>query len=471
MKLSSILGINARAGLIPGGSLRDKRTANSKILTKRALGRYKIPTPEIYKIFRSFADVEGFSWEKLPGAFALKPSKGLGGEGIIVVKKKLKTTGAAKLRADAAPAGSLAEPNIWVTTNRKRVSVDDFKLHTSDILEGAYSVGDIPDVAFCEEYVGRHKAFAKYAYRGTPDVRVVVFNKVPVMSMLRLPTKESNGRANLHQGAIGVGVDIATGITTHAIWYGDYIKYKPVYKPVKDPEQTKEKRKLSGIKIPYWNDILLMASRTQVASGLEYVGVDIVLHPERGPMVLEVNSQPGLQIQLANKAGLRKRLERLEDLEVDDSEHGVRVAKTLFAERFTNRAAVLENIKTIRAFERVRVIGSQGEKKEVRAKVDTGAWRSSIDRKLAKELGLLKKRNILWSKVFKSSLGKEKRNVINLTFYLAGRRINTMVSVATRGDLKRPIIIGRRDLVGFVVLPRRPGFQKPVEKAQKSPGR
>jgi glutathione synthase/RimK-type ligase-like ATP-grasp enzyme len=83
------------------------------------------------------------------------------------------------------------------------------------------------DTVLIQEYVGRHKAFRKYAYRGTPDIRVIVFNKVPVMAMLRLPTKDSGGRANLHQGALGVGVDVATGITTRAIWYGKYIKYKP----------------------------------------------------------------------------------------------------------------------------------------------------------------------------------------------------------------------------------------------------
>ena len=37
------------------------------------------------------------------------------------------------------------------------------------------------------------------------------------MAMLRLPTKASGGRANLHQGAIGAGVDLVTGVTHHAV--------------------------------------------------------------------------------------------------------------------------------------------------------------------------------------------------------------------------------------------------------------
>jgi alpha-L-glutamate ligase-like protein len=170
-------------------------------------------------------------------------------------------------------------------------------------------MGNAPDVAFIQEYVGRHKVFRKYAYRGTPDIRIIVFNKVPIIAMLRLPTKESGGRANLHQGAIGVGIDIATGITTRALWHGEYIRYKP-----------ETKRKLHGIKIPYWEKVLETAVKAQIASGLGYLGADIVLHPEKGPMVLELNAQPGLQIQLANRVGLRRRLDKVEDLEIKDAE-------------------------------------------------------------------------------------------------------------------------------------------------------
>lgn len=265
------------------------------------------------------------------------------------------------------------------------------------------------------------------------------------MAMLRLPTKESGGRANLHQGAIGVGVDIATGITTKAIWHGEYITEKPG-----------TFRKLRGIKIPDWTKVLETAVNAQIVSGLGYIGVDIVLHPVKGPMVLELNAQPGLQIQLANAAGLKKRLERVEDLEVRDAEHGVKIAKALFAERFADRVAAEEGIKTIGTRELVKIIGVNGKKIEVSAKVDTGAWRTSIDKTLAEDLGLLEKENVLWSKTFKSTLGTEKRPVVNLKYFLAGRKIATIASVANRANLRRPIIIGRRDLGGFLV--KAPGF-------------
>src|SRR5260221_11655071 len=228
MKVSSILGLNARsqAYLIPLNSTKARRVADSKLLMFRTLKKAGIATPDVYKKFKEPKDVFDFNWESLPDSFAVKPSRGFGGEGIIVVKKRFNAT-------------------TWITTQRNKITVEDLKLHILDILEGAYSMKNIPDTAFIQEYVARHKTFRKYSYRGTPDIRVIIFNKIPVMAMLRLPTKESGGRANLHQGAMGLGVDIATGITTKAIWHGNQIVFKPgTTKP------------LRGIKIPNWNLVL-----------------------------------------------------------------------------------------------------------------------------------------------------------------------------------------------------------------------
>lgn len=425
MKTSSILGLNARTQLFAYkyNSKRSKNIADSKIQTAKILGKAKIPAPTIYKKFRNPDEIYTFDWDGLPDRFALKPSRGLGGEGIIVVKKRLKDGG-------------------WLTTQKKRVSIDDLKLHTLDILEGAYSMGNVPDVAIVQEYVGRAKAFRRWAYRGTPDIRIIVFNKVPVMAMLRLPTKESGGRANLFQGAIGVGVDIATGITTKAILHGEQIVFKPG-----------TERKLRGIKIPGWTEILKTAVNAQEASGLGYLGVDIVIHPEKGPMVLELNAQPGLKIQLANMEGLKKRLERVEDLDVIDAEHGVKIAKALFAGRFTDRVRAEEGIITVGASEEIKVKSSDGKRVRVMAKVDTGAWNSSIDKEFAKELGLLSKENILWYGRRISALGEEKRPFIGVVFWIAGRKIKTTMSVANRSRMTFKVLIGRTDLQGFLVKP------------------
>ncbi|HKB88516.1 MAG TPA: sugar-transfer associated ATP-grasp domain-containing protein [Patescibacteria group bacterium] len=425
MKISSILGLNARSQLFAYryNSRRGKNIADSKLQTAGVLKRAGVLHPKIYKILRDPTGITTFDWNSLPDRFALKPSRGLGGEGIIVVKKKLKDGG-------------------WLTTQKEKVTISDLKLHSLDILEGAYSMGNVPDVAFVQEYVGRHPVFRRYAYRGTPDIRIIIFNKVPVMAMLRLPTKESGGRANLHQGAVGVGVDIATGITTKAIWHGNQIVFKPG-----------TNRKLRGIKIPNWNQILETAVNTQIASHLGYIGVDIVLHPDKGPMVLEMNAQPGLQIQLANMEGLRRRLERIDDLEVRDAEHGVKIAKALFAGRFADRAAAIEGIRTIKAVEEVKVLSSDLKRIPVLAKIDTGAWSSAIDKKFAKEIGILDKSKILWYKRKLSALGEEERPVIPVTFWIAGRKIKTDMTVADRKLLRYQILIGREDLQGFLVSP------------------
>ena len=425
---SEILGLNARSQLYsykynkPPG----KKKAASKLATKRALAVFNIPTPETYTKFVKPSKINKFDWTSLPSSFALKPNKGLGGEGIIVVKKRSKSG------------------DGWITTSRKKVTIEDLKLHVLDILEGAFSIRNVPDVAYVEEFVGRHKAFRKYAFRGTPDIRVIVFNKVPVIAMMRLPTKQSGGRANLHQGAIAVGIDIATGITTKAFWKGKYIKYKPG-----------TKRKLNGIKIPNWTKMLETAINCSIATELDYLGVDIVFHPEKGPMVLELNYQPGLSIQLANATGLRKRLERVEDLRVKDAEHGVKIAKVLFAGRFTDRVKVEEKIKILKPVERVKIYAPGKKTVIINARIDTGALRSSIDRGLAKELGLLEENNILWRRryAYRSAHGKQPRPVIVLTYRLAGRKIKTSASVANRSKLTTPLLIGRNDLDGYLVKP------------------
>lgn len=425
MKLSSILGLNARNRLFSQqySASRAKKIARSKILTKRILAREGVATPQLYKVFRRAGDVYDFCWEDLPGSFALKPSKGFGGEGIIVVKKK-------------TPFG------WWITTQRKRVTVEDLKLHTLEILEGAYNTSSVPDSAFCEEYIGRHNAFRKLAFRTTPDIRIIVFNKIPVMAMLRLPTRASGGRANLHQGAVGVGVDIGTGVTTHAVWYGQPTIYKPG-----------TKRKLDGIKIPSWSKILETALAAAQAVGLPYSGVDVVLHPEKGPLVLEVNTSPGLSIQLANMAPLRRRLEKVEDLHIEDAQSGIRIARALFSLPFSHRVQAEDGTKTINAIEEITILDNRGKKHKILARIDTGAARSSLDKSLAQQFALAQEGIVVGYKQVESSFGRQKRPVIAVCFWLARRKIYTTCTLADRKKLTYKMLIGRRDLSRFLVNP------------------
>lgn len=428
MKSSNILGMNARSRLYTGryNTRKGKKIADSKIQTDRILKKANVLMPKIYTKFRNIDKVYSYDWDRLPNQFVIKPSRGLGGDGIIVIKKKL-------------------GDGVWMTASKQKITTEDLKLHVMDILEGAYSMGNEPDVAFAQEFVGRHKAFKKYAFRGFPDMRIIVFNKIPVMAMMRLPTKESGGRGNLHQGAIAVGIDIATGITTKAIWHGEQIVYKPG-----------TKRKLRGIKIPNWDTMLEMAIEAQIASTLGYCGVDIALHPEKGPMVIEINAQPGFQIQMANMDGLQKRLNRVDEMEVRDVAHGVKIAKALFAGKFSYKVKNKNKEKILRSVEIVKIYGyKNGKKVSVEARVDTGARRSSIDRKLAEDLGLIHPDNILWKEGFayRSATGLQSRPVVSIKYLLAGKKIVSSASIADRSKMENPFLIGRLDMRGFLVKP------------------
>jgi alpha-L-glutamate ligase-like protein len=119
----------------------------------------------------------------------------------------------------------------------------------------------------------------------------------PVMAMLRAATKESDGRANLHQGAIGIGIDLATGLTVRAVHHGSMITHHP---DLKSP--------LIGVQIPYWDKILEIAVTCHEMTELGYLGVDLMVDETKGPLMIEVNARPGLAIQMANGVGLMKRL-------------------------------------------------------------------------------------------------------------------------------------------------------------------
>ncbi|MFH2019382.1 MAG: sugar-transfer associated ATP-grasp domain-containing protein [bacterium] len=432
MKMKGVLGLNSRNHLYTSqyNPRKNKRIANSKLETKKTLTKAEIRVPRSYAVIRNSEELEKYDFLSLPEDFVIKPDNGLGGQGIIVVEKQ------------GLYAGE------WVTAQGEVVTTEDLKLHVADILAGQYAMDDLPDVAYIEERVRVHPVFSKYSYHGTPDIRVIVFNGVPIMSYVRFPTEESGGRANLFQGAAAVGIDIATGVTTYGVHHAKQAEFLP-----------SSRRKLRGIEIPQWDQILETAIGAAKAIGLGYMASDIVLQPalENGkkeelavPMILEVNAQPGLKIQIANKAGLRERLERVKGLKIRDAKHGIRVAKALFAD-----AKLMEKgfgRKTVTAFEEVEITGANGEKISVRAKIDTGADSSSIDRDLAKELGLLEQENFLYDEFFRNALGRKKREVVGVKFMMAGRRIKTRVSVADRSRLRSKFLVGRRDLKNFVVM-------------------
>jgi len=165
--------------------------------------------------------------------------------------------------------------------------------------------------------------FADYSYKGIPDIRIIVFKGYPIMTMLRLTTKASDGKANLHQGGVGVGIDIATGRALHAIQFGQPILHHP------DTHKI-----FSELVIPHWDELLQLAAACYKMTGLGYLGADLVLDKQLGPMIIELNARPGLSIQVANCAGLASRIEFIEKLETItiDPESRVALSQQAFCE-------------------------------------------------------------------------------------------------------------------------------------------
>lgn len=434
MKLKDVLGLNSRNHLYTSvyNNRSGKRIANSKLLTKKTLTAAGVRVPKTFKIIKSMEQLERLDFLKLPSDFVVKPNNGLGGEGIIVIEKGGKYAGE------------------WIDSQGNTWGVEDLRLHMADILAGRYSMDDLPDVAYIEERVRVHPVFTKYSYHGTPDIRVIVFNRVPVMSYVRLPTEESGGRANLFQGAAATGIDIATGVTTYGVHHGKPIEFFPG-----------SRRKLGGIVTPQWEEILETAIKAADAIGLGYMASDIVLQPSESanqqvrelsavPMILEVNAQPGLKIQIANLAGLRERLTRIKGLKIVSPKHGIKVGQALFVDPKLEQREL--GRKVIGVFEEVEIRGLNSEVEQVKAKIDTGAYSSSLDRELARKLGLLEPDNILYQDYFESALGRKKRSIVGITYKLGGKKLKTRVSISDRSRLRYKMIIGRRDLSDFVVM-------------------
>ncbi len=403
--------------------------ADSKLKTKRRLARAGVPVPKILGLLKDEAAVNQFAWEKINGGFVVKPVSGYGGEGVLIVKKRAKWAGE------------------WWSMDGRKINVSDLRYWAMDILQGRYSLHNFPDWVLIEERIKILPQFLRFTRSGTPDIRVIVYRRIPVMAMLRLPTPESHGKANLHQGAIGLGLDLATGITTFGVH-----RQQPI-STIYDLRRHK-RVKVNGFRIPHWRTVLETAIRAQEAvPGLRFVGVDIVLDKEKGPLVLELNARPGLAIQICNRAGLRERLRRVEGINVRNSNHAINIAGSLFGESFVDKVDPEGKLRVISTLEAVKIkVPGQRQRQLVLAKIDTGAYRTSIDYDLAKQLGLLRRDNIIDYRHYRNALGQHhRRPVISLTFWLGGQKIVTAANISRRHHLNTKVLVGRRDLHGFVV--------------------
>jgi alpha-L-glutamate ligase-like protein len=473
-KSNGLLGMNARNLLFirPFNSKEARRIADHKLISKKLLRKNGIPVPVLLGKVKNETELENFDWSKLPKSFVLKPNRGLGGEGIVVIFGRNKRSG------------------NWVKADKQEVTTPDLQMHIRNIFEGSFSLSNQSDKAFFEERVKLSRVLKPYSYRGIPDLRIIVFNRVPVMAMLRLPTELSRGRANLHLGGICCGIDMATGVTTHAITrsLSTQQDYELEFLPG-------TRLPLAGLRIPYWPEALEIASRCQEVSGLGFLGVDIMIDRDRGPVVAEINVRPGLSIQNANRAALRERLERVRGLKILSAKKAVRLSQDLFGGEIEENVEEMTGKRVVGIFKKIMIEGPRG-KRLVDAKLDTGAYYTSIDEELAVELGygealsafkehfpyyhgsqifpgmdidqqfeatrqireqhleeIVRRSNGLIKniKLVFSSNGVSIRPVIETQIILDKTSLTTKATIVRRKHLRYPVIIGRKSLHSFII--------------------
>ncbi|KPA52465.1 alpha-L-glutamate ligase [Photobacterium leiognathi subsp. mandapamensis] len=286
LKERGIMGMNKRNHSYIGRYNDRSRypLVDDKLKTKFIAQQAGATVPDLIGVIDSQGSVKNIhdmvkDW---PG-FVIKPAQGSGGKGILVIVKH--------------------KDGIYVKPSGAEINKQDVERHITNTLAGLFSLGGKNDVAMVENLIQFDNVFDGFSFEGVPDVRVIVFKGYPVMAMMRCSTSASDGKANLHQGAVGVGIDIASGKAIRAVQFNQPIERHP------DTD-----RLLSELQVPNWDKLLTLAASAWEMTGLGYMGTDMVLDKVKGPMVLELNARPGLAIQIANGCGLLPRLRHIESM-------------------------------------------------------------------------------------------------------------------------------------------------------------
>jgi alpha-L-glutamate ligase-like protein len=278
---------------------------DDKVITKKLAIKAGMAVPELYGVISNQGEIKEFSDIVAERAsFVVKPAQGSGGDGILVV------TGRSQRKRDSFRLAS-----------GMLISRGEIAHHISNIIGGQYSLSGNRDKALIEYCVNFDPVFAELSYQGVPDIRVIVYRGYPTMAMVRLPTRASDGKANLHQGAVGAGVDMSLGETLKGVLGNELVDEHPDTGAL-----------VAGLQIPQWDFILETAARGFEVTELGYLGVDMVIDRDLGPMILEMNARPGLNIQIANCTGLTSRIARIEEIFDADAtpEQRARIARREF---------------------------------------------------------------------------------------------------------------------------------------------
>lgn len=279
---------------------------DDKLETKKLALEAGMAVPELYGVINNQAEVRNFAGiVESRESFVIKPARGSGGSGITVIAGRSKRNRA-----------------FYRTISGVLMSESELQHQVSNVVGGQYSLSGDTDTAIIEYCVEFDPLFAEVSYLGVPDIRIIVYRGYPVMGMVRLPTRISDGKANLHKGAVGVGIDISSGETLQGVCGNEVVDEHPDTGVL-----------IAGLRIPQWDFILQLAAKGYDVTGLGYLGVDIVIDRNQGPLILEMNARPGLNIQIANRCGLSHRLRRVDEIydAKDDVAKRVRLCRLEFA--------------------------------------------------------------------------------------------------------------------------------------------
>jgi alpha-L-glutamate ligase-like protein len=308
LREAGVLGLNERNAdfIMRLNPRRLYPRVDDKALTKQLALNAGMAVPELYGIIVNQGEVRDFaSIVAERESFVIKPAQGSGGDGILVITSR-----------------SQRKRDSFRLASGVLISEAEIAHHLSNIVSGQYSLSGNADKALIEYCVQFDPVFEHVSYQGVPDIRVIVYRGYPAMAMVRLPTRASDGKANLHQGAVGAGIDMGLGETLGGVLHNDVVDEHPDTGAL-----------VAGLTIPDWDFILESSARGYEVTELGYLGVDMVIDRNLGPMILEMNARPGLNIQIANRAGLSKRIARIDEIydPAANAEERARIARREFS--------------------------------------------------------------------------------------------------------------------------------------------
>ena len=246
MKYLDVIGLNKRNRdfIMRYNTPRDIAFAKSKLDTKKWLHEIRMPTPNTLAVIHTTRDARTFlDSASRPSGFVIKPNRGAMGNGVQVV---------------STPFG----PDQPVTRLRAQLYWQFCR-----ILAGEFSGSHAVECALVEERVGSEAFALPICGFASADLRILCCNGRIVLAMLRLPTQESAGRSNLHQGGVGVGIDLESGAMLHAIHKHKVIKNHP-----------DTGVRLTGNRVPNWlNQVLPLSTEMATKCPIKYCGLDLMI--------------------------------------------------------------------------------------------------------------------------------------------------------------------------------------------------